>query len=169
MNRSLIRVFALVLPLLGLAAAWIVTHTRAQQGVEWDVPVMGYDPRDLLRGHYIQYQYDWPGLNGAENGPLASANAELCLIGAPPALAQVREPSQGEACTHRAVAPKEGRWDWGPVNRWTGRLYVPQTQAHAMETKLRDPKLQAFVRIRLRPDGHITPLRMTFRQREAVP
>lgn len=169
MNRSALRAAALVLPLVGLAAAWIVTHARAQQGVEWDVPVMGYDPRDLLRGHYIQYQYDWPGQERAEGGPSEWATAELCLSGQPPVLERVREAKPGELCQNRAVASEVGRWDWGPVNRWTGKLYVPQTQASAMEARLRDPKLQAIVRIRLRPDGHITPLRMTFRPRAAVP
>ena len=28
-------------------------------GVDIKLPVMGYDPRDLLSGHYIQYQIDW--------------------------------------------------------------------------------------------------------------
>jgi hypothetical protein len=49
-------------PLLGLAALWGWTEVRSRQGTEWLVPVAGYDPRDLLRGHYVLFQYDWPGL-----------------------------------------------------------------------------------------------------------
>jgi hypothetical protein len=168
MIRSL-RLGLLALPLVGLAGAWIVTHYRAQQGTEWEVPVSGYDPRDLLRGHYIQYQYDWPRLERAEHDAAERADPELCIIGQPPVISQVRQAKPDQNCANRAVAPAEGRWDWGPVNRWTGRLYVPQTQARAMEAKLRDPKLQAVVRFRLRPDGHVTPLAMTFRKRAGVP
>lgn len=37
-----------------LDLAWQRSH-----GKEVTVSVMGYDPRDLLSGHYIQYQIDW--------------------------------------------------------------------------------------------------------------
>jgi uncharacterized membrane-anchored protein len=49
---------ALLLPIMALAYSWIATCRLAQQGQEWLIPIRGYDPRDLLRGHYIQYQYD---------------------------------------------------------------------------------------------------------------
>lgn len=45
------------LPLIGLGAIWRMTAYRAAQGEEWLVPVTGYDPRDLLKGHYVQFQY----------------------------------------------------------------------------------------------------------------
>ena len=159
MNRQSLRAATLVFALLGLAVAWIVTHHRAQQGVEWDVPVSGYDPRDLLRGHYIAYQYDWPGFkrDGYGNG-----KEVLCLDGAPPTIRRAYLAPEGD-CPY----PVSGPDDIWAVDR--GQIYVPQTQASAMEAKLRDPKLQAMVRFRLRPDGHITPLAMTFRPRPAVP
>ena len=37
-----------------LHLAWQRSH-----GTEVKVAVMGYDPRDLFSGHYIQYQIDW--------------------------------------------------------------------------------------------------------------
>jgi len=37
-----------------VSLAWQRNH-----GPEVKVAVMGYDPRDLLSGHYIQYQIDW--------------------------------------------------------------------------------------------------------------
>ena len=37
-----------------LSLAWQRGH-----GTEVKVAVTGYDPRDLLSGHYIQYQIDW--------------------------------------------------------------------------------------------------------------
>ena len=30
------------------------------------VPIMGYDPRDLLRGHYLEYQIDTTKFNRSE-------------------------------------------------------------------------------------------------------
>ena len=61
MNRALLHVAALALPLLGLGGMWLQADRLSRQGTEWDVPIRGYDPRDLLQGHYVQFQYDWPG------------------------------------------------------------------------------------------------------------
>ena len=39
---------------------WTITLTwQRNHGSEVKVAVMGYDPRDLLSGHYIQYRIDW--------------------------------------------------------------------------------------------------------------
>jgi biotin-(acetyl-CoA carboxylase) ligase len=51
--RDTLRAVVLALPLIGLAAAWAVSHHRGQQGTDWEVPVQGYDPRDLLRGQAV--------------------------------------------------------------------------------------------------------------------
>src|SRR3546814_14266095 len=50
---------ALALPVLGLtiSAGW---HQWRQSGAtEWRIPVTGYDPRDLLAGHYARFRYAW--------------------------------------------------------------------------------------------------------------
>lgn len=157
--RPALRLASLLLPLAGLAAAWIATHSRARQGVEWDVPVKGYDPRDLLRGHYIAFQYDWPGL---ARGDYGTGRSTLCLEGTPPTISRTLVAPVG-SCRYPVGRPQ----DIWAVDQ--GRLYVAQTAAARMERQLRDPKVQAVVRMRLRPDGHVTPLRMEFRPRPAVP
>ena len=43
-----------------------------------------------------------------------------------------------------------------------GRIYVPQTQATELEDKLRDPELDAYVLVRQRDDGKITPRELRF-------
>lgn len=149
--RALLRALVLALPLLGLGAIWAIVHTRAQQGVEWDVPVRGYDPRDLLRGHYIVYRYDWPGLDA---GPALLATARgLCLHGEPPRIERVAI-LEG-ACTHPVRATEAGS---GLSN---GRLYVPQSRAAELERQLANGAHRAILRFRLRPDGHLMPLRIT--------
>ena len=103
MNRRLAFALALALPLAGLAASWAGTHHRARQGVEWDVPIAGYDPRDLLRGHYVIYRYDWPGLEGRRTN--LALEPVLCLDGEPPRIARVYRPGPG-GC-EGAFAPAE--------------------------------------------------------------
>ena len=49
----------LFLPLICLIGWTIFLTASRNQGKDVKVAVMGYDPRDLLSGHYIQYQIDW--------------------------------------------------------------------------------------------------------------
>lgn len=160
MNHRLLHLAALALPLLGLGGLWLSTEQMSRHGTEWDVPVRGYDPRDLLQGHYVQFQYDWPGLTGADSanvGPLYGLS--LCLEGTAPRLSRTR-PSE-----ERAPCAQFVRSD----HAWEGRLYASQAEALRLQQKLQDPALQGVIRIRLRPDGHVTPLRLTFRPRPVEP
>ena len=50
---------ALALPVLALAALIGEQEAMLSGAAVVNVPVRGYDPRDLLHGHYIQGQLDW--------------------------------------------------------------------------------------------------------------
>ena len=169
-RKSLILGAALALPLIGLGLAWADTHRKAQTGTDWDVPIMGYDPRDLLRGHYITYQYDWPGLKRDNFGFVT----ELCIEGSSPTIRRVsipnlpivEEPGKPTPQPKCAVTARalQGGDDQG--NGLEGGLYyLPQTQAADYERKLRDPKLQGIIRLRIRDDGITRPMGLTFRTR----
>lgn len=162
MNRRLISTLALLLPLAGLGAGWAQTHHAAQQGIEWEVPIAGYDPRDLLRGHYVIYTYQWPGLDEAGDG--LRFQPVLCLEGTSPVIARTYRP-QGQPCAHYV----EARGGFGDPEGGlvSGRLYVSQQEGRRLEQQLRDPDLQGIVRIRVRGDGRLTPLALAFRPRGA--
>ena len=153
---------ALALPLIGLGASWAVTHHGAQQGTEWDVPIRGYDPRDLLRGHYITFQYDWPGLT--REGDSFAYIDTLCIKGTAPAITHASQPTRGSApqsdCT--AIA-RASQWDKGSNGLGTGIFYVPQTKAVDYERMLRDSRQQGVMRVRIRADGLVRPISLTFR------
>lgn len=165
-RASLFLAVALALPLIGLVASWATTHSAAQQGTDWEVPIQGYDPRDLLRGHYITYQYDWPGL--ARSDPFAYI-ASLCIRGKAPKIERVTQmetipelPVPG--CDSVAITSLNDETGNGLAN---GRFFVPQTKAKAYEDKLRDPRIETFVTLRIRKDGQIRPTGLTFRPRAA--
>src|SRR5690606_7599283 len=45
--------FAAMLVMIGINALNLST-------AEYRIKIRGYDPRDILRGHYLIFQYDWP-------------------------------------------------------------------------------------------------------------
>jgi hypothetical protein len=157
--RTALRAAALALPLVGLAAAWAVSHQRGLQGTDWEVPVQGYDPRDLLRGHYIVFRYEWPGL---EEGAVPGPGTMLCLEGSAPRIdaAQVAPPKTACARPVRA-APGD--------TLLAGKLYIPQDKSRELERQLADPALRGIVRIRVRDDGRYTPLSIRFEPRPPAP
>lgn len=79
---------------------WVATiENERRQGQEVVVRLQGYDPRDLLSGHYILYQIDWDKTDCAqfENG----------------------------------ICPRSA-FDW------SGRFYVPESKAQALDKAVRD-------------------------------
>lgn len=148
----------LVWPVTALAVLWAWTGWTSRGGPTWEVGIQGYDPRDLLQGHYVRFTYDWPGVDPAGSNP-----AELCLIGQPPAIAVAELPQAGAApCQNRvrAVAGSDLK---------TGRYYVDQTRADALTRQLADPLQAARLRFRIAADGRIVPVALTFTPRPAAP
>ena len=157
--RTGLRAAALALPLVGLAAAWAVSHQRGLQGTDWEVPVQGYDPRDLLRGHYIVFQYEWPGL---EEGAVPGPGTMLCLEGSAPRIDAAQVAPLKTACA-RPVRAAPGD------TLLAGKLYIPQERSQELERQLADPALRGIVRIRVRDDGRYTPLSIRFEPRPPDP
>ena len=48
-----------IVPFIALFAWTMWLYTQQETGKEVKVAITGYDPRDLLSGHYIQYTIDW--------------------------------------------------------------------------------------------------------------
>ncbi|WP_374407722.1 GDYXXLXY domain-containing protein [Pelagerythrobacter sp.] len=151
---------ALALPIAGLGLSWASSHAAAQRGTEWHVPIAGYDPRDLLRGHYVIYRYEWPGLEGRRTN--LALEPVLCIEGQAPRIERVHRPA-GRDCDTFVRARSGWNDPEGGLDR--GRLYVSQARAAELQRRLADPALQGVVRIRVRGDGHITPLDIEFRPR----
>ena len=150
---------ALVLPLVGLAGLWVWTDSWTREGTDWEVPVEGYDPRDLLRGHYIQFQYDWPGEEVAEENRWWLP--AFCIEGEAPTIERIVVREDVERCAHFAKPDPASIYGGQGLRR--GRLYVPQARARILEEKLADPELRGIVTVRQRTDGRILPQGIRFR------
>ncbi|MES2055406.1 MAG: GDYXXLXY domain-containing protein [Pseudomonadota bacterium] len=171
---------ALLLPLAALGYSWASTYWLAQQGQEWLIPIRGYDPRDLLRGHYIRYRYDWPVAASANRQDGARAifedyfPSELCVEGVAPNITGVRavdtvsrSPDQpaGHDCAIIVRAALGTRREVRGLD--SGILYTSQARAIALSQQLADPKQQGLLRVRIRPDGVMRPIDLAFRPKAA--
>lgn len=152
-----VRLAAMLAPVLGLAALWAQSDHTYRQGTEWDVPIAGYDPRDYLRGHYVEFAYDWPGMAAVAPPP----GTDLCLSGTAPVIAQTAVINAAATCAHRLRAPLTDVY--GPQGLARGRLYVGQERARLLETRLQGRDQRALVTIRQREDGSFTPIAIRFR------
>jgi hypothetical protein len=159
MNR-LVRLAAVVLPLAGLASLWFQSDSHYRTGTEWEVPIQGYDPRDTLRGHYVEFTYDWPISGDA----VESGMEFLCLSGTAPKLAKA-VPVESEAGLATCAHPLRAEADhvYGLTSLERGRLYLDQYKAAMVGAQLADRDQRGMVTIRQRDDGSFTPIAIRFR------
>jgi hypothetical protein len=158
MNRAA-RLIAVLLPAIGLAGLWGMSDHTYRQGTEWEVPIQGYDPRDYLRGHYVEFTYDWPLEGGTESGL-----AFLCLTGDAPRLDRavpVASEADLSSCAHPAKADPDHIYGVSGLER--GRLYLDQNRAATLDLQLRDRDQRGIVTIRQRDNGSFTPIAIRFR------
>lgn len=151
------RLAAAAVPLLGLAALWAQSDLTYNTGTEWEVPIQGYDPRDYLRGHYVEFSYDWPG--GGELGDIIYG--ALCLEGEAPVVANVVWLDDGQKCDHPVRADASGAYQRDAL--WRGRLYIGQERAAKLQEQLQNRDQRGIVTIRQREDGSFTPVAIRFR------
>lgn len=76
----LVGLFCLVLPFLVLGAMTIGHTVDREYGQKWKIEITGYDPRDILQGHYLRFRYLWNWSDGGEHlCPQSKGDCCMCL------------------------------------------------------------------------------------------
>ncbi len=140
-------IFALGFPVVMLS---IMTGYRAYNqnvGREIVLDITGYDPRDLLSGHYLTFRVNYPvdGVCKNELGqPLASEidNTYVCL-----------KPKQSFSTAEISDCDLyiKGSCKYGQFIAGIERFYVPEDKASALEVLVRDKK--ASISVNVTSDG----------------
>jgi hypothetical protein len=78
MNKNALKIVTLFLPVIVMALLIGMHSNNKESGNEWRIPVTGYDPRDLLRGHYLTFRYDW-NWDDRMNVACSGQSCALCL------------------------------------------------------------------------------------------
>ncbi|WP_020395783.1 GDYXXLXY domain-containing protein [Thiolinea disciformis] len=71
-------VAALVFPIVVLAGNAWMNHQQREAGKRITFPIEGFDPRDLLSGHYLVFKVNYEIAQG-NSCPSSDINAKLCL------------------------------------------------------------------------------------------
>ena len=69
----------LIVPLVCLMCWTGMLFAERYNGQEIKVAIQGYDPRDLLSGHYIQYQIDWDKTDCGQFSEGICPKSEFCI------------------------------------------------------------------------------------------
>jgi uncharacterized membrane-anchored protein len=72
--RTLYLWCALLLPIVAFAGLTVRAELSRASGPVFRVAITGYDPRDLLQGHYLRYRIQWPA-----DGTCDAVTCCLCL------------------------------------------------------------------------------------------
>ncbi len=171
MNRALVAgvIAALVLPVLALAALVGEQERRLLNAQVLNVPLVGVDPRDLLRGRYIVAGFDWDW-ESEPSAPLSSIlSGGLCVLApdAPkPRVRFIEDWKQGDrigdGCRMMIAGhawPKttgtSARFMPEDLDAGGGRMnvFVPEEQAPVLEKLIRDRPGALTVDLAVRGDG----------------
>jgi hypothetical protein len=140
---------AVMLPLLGLMGVIARAEVRLRSGANFVVAIQGYDPRDLLHGHYLQYSFDfdWQGESSCgelQGGKPRALDTSCCVCLSPGAhVARARQV--------RCDAVAGCDWLAGPEVAPPLRYFVPERQAADLEEALRGR--HAALSLTCGPDG----------------
>jgi hypothetical protein len=160
MSRWLLAI-ALLLPLVGLGAGIARQEAALDGASRWVIPIEGYDPRDPLRGQYLQFSYAW--ITEGDAGRCATpAGCALCLARTGGVVVATIAPPEAD-CPNR-VDPRLSRIairpGFGPDQRpaFTARLFVSEARAPELEAKLAEGPMAVVAR--LASDGRLIPDRV---------
>ncbi|HEY4169945.1 MAG TPA: GDYXXLXY domain-containing protein [Reyranella sp.] len=141
-------VATLALPVLALAGLigqqeWGLANARILS-----VPLTGFDPRDLLRGHYIRAQMDWDWESAPAVSEYQAVDGAVCVLKETPKprvrfLAGWKAGDRTDPDCKLVIAGHArslSRFAPGGLDNGDGgiQFYVPETRASDLETLMRE-------------------------------
>lgn len=137
--------FIVILPLLGICCFMAQAQYRASVGEVYRVKIKGYDPRDLLRGHYLRYRFEFrerlldPSIDDLNH------SHDYCFIREASEQFQIMRilTEEGGLCTSRMKSTELDK---------PQKYFIPEAHAKALEASLRHQNAEVDLIINL--DGH---------------
>lgn len=134
-KMRLIGLICLATPFLAMAFM-VASNQYGLRGTEYRFEITGFDPRDILKGHYLTFRYVWPGQEETEERCIGGVDCCVCASGDPKA-----PDVTVEACaTMQRSCPAMLRFKphWGDQPPEALRqYYIPEEYAPVLDEKLR--------------------------------
>ena len=145
-NKPLLIAVAIPFILLCLLIARAEYHVRS--GEHWSFEITGYDPRDLLRGHYLRFRlaYDWEANQGScPDGQ----NCCLCLT-----RTELKTPKVKHSSCDIAKKQCDG-YMLSEHQNSLNRFYIPELEARRAENILATARTEnnAFLTVSINHKG----------------
>ncbi len=154
--KRLVLALALTLPMVSIAVVIGRAEVRRAQAENWTFTARGYDPRDLLRGHYVTFRIDFREDTRRDACLDSDSDCCLCLTGAP---------GSGIPHTQRMSCADARRCNGMLQTRLIHRLnryYVPEDRARELDQRVRragnEDRLRVVVAIDSTGHGEIRKL-----------
>jgi len=151
MNRKFGLALALLLPIILLAGNTWMHYQQRITGATVILPIEGFDPRDLLSGHYLIYQIDY-GIKENNNCPTSDMTAKLCLT---PERRIYPVDELPENCTQfiRGNCDSNAQFISG-----LERFYIPEQYAEVLDEKVRNKQGKLVIAVDQDGNGGVKDL-----------
>ncbi len=139
---------AVMLPFILLCLLIARAEYHLSMGTQWDFAITGYDPRDLLRGHYLRFRvaYDW---QESKNECSGGMGCSYCLtnVGKQAPKVQIVDTAIAKQCG--------GFMQYDDLQEPLNRFYIPETHARLAEDLLRQARIDntAYLRLSINKKG----------------
>ncbi len=145
-NKKLLLI--VMIPFILLSLLIVRAEYHLSQGTQWDFAITGYDPRDLLRGHYLRFRiaYDW---QQEKNQCSNKNNCSYCFsdIGNQAPKIHIVDTVNAKKC--------DGYMQYTPNQQTLNRFYIAETHAKKAEDLLRQARddQTAYLRLSVNKQG----------------
>lgn len=128
-------ILCLMIPLMLIVSAAVTQNS----GSIWQVKIQGFDPRDLLRGHYLMFRYDW---NIKKDASPCTGEATCCLcVTASEGSGNINPQARPILCNSPERRTCDAVVGSGPDGFWESsyEYFIPEDRAMDLQSMLWDP------------------------------
>ncbi len=153
---------SLILPLAGLGGVLAQADHAHKTRETYTLKISAYDPRDILRGQYLQFKYDWPAGTPETIAFEKDRETVLCLENAPEGVrTHVSTDRANDVACENFVTVYGKPMVYTPSAKFerTGRYYLPEDKAAQVNRLLQD-KANVFTVTVFARDGELVPTQL---------
>lgn len=144
---------ALALPVLGFLGSVAFAESRLHGAPEVELAISGFDPRDLVRGHYLQYRVDFQAHESLTQDEKPTWDGDLYRASG--ACLTSTTVGKSSILAYEGATPPHACQKGFPIEhlRAPHRIYVEQTRASELERAVLAGR--ASVRVALLSESHV--------------